>query len=192
MASNEFFIIAEGTFAVSIDNTEVARLTCGRSFGEIALLYNCPRTATVKSIDHGLLWVMDRIAFRRILMTDAMRRRQQYVEFLKNVPVLRPLCDYEYTLLADALELQSYNPGDHIMCKGDRAEHFFMVLKGTVLVEKDGESYELREGCHFGDFCLLRGIRRVVDVYAKTQVELATLSANDFFELGAGRVFAST
>lgn len=40
----------------------------GGSFGELALMYNAPRAASVVSTSPGVLWALDRITFRRILM----------------------------------------------------------------------------------------------------------------------------
>lgn len=34
------------------------------SFGELALLYNMPRAATIKAATEGSLWAMDRLTFR--------------------------------------------------------------------------------------------------------------------------------
>ena len=38
------------------------------SFGELALLYNAPRAATVKCAESGTLWVLDRKAFRHVMV----------------------------------------------------------------------------------------------------------------------------
>ena len=40
----------------------------GDAFGELALMYNTPRAATVQCINAGTLWALDRVAFRQILM----------------------------------------------------------------------------------------------------------------------------
>lgn len=34
------------------------------SFGELALLYNMPRAATIQAFTDGALWAMDRLTFR--------------------------------------------------------------------------------------------------------------------------------
>ena len=39
----------------------------GGSFGELALMYHCPREATVECIEPGCVWVVDRGAFKNIL-----------------------------------------------------------------------------------------------------------------------------
>ena len=41
--------------------------------GELALMYNCPRAATVKCTASGVLWALDRATFRAILCSKQAR-----------------------------------------------------------------------------------------------------------------------
>ena len=50
---NEMFIVAEGKCAVEIDGAVVAHKTVGQFFGEIALLRNMPRTASIRADSEG-------------------------------------------------------------------------------------------------------------------------------------------
>lgn len=61
------------------------------SFGELALLYNMPRAATVKAKSDGLLWAMDRQIFRRIVLKSAFKKRKMYEELIEVVPMLKAL-----------------------------------------------------------------------------------------------------
>ena len=56
---HEFFVIAAGEFAVTIDGVTLPTpMTAGTGFGEIALLQSVPRTATVTSLTPGRLLVV--------------------------------------------------------------------------------------------------------------------------------------
>lgn len=44
----------------------------GESFGELALLYNAPRAATIKSKTDCILWALDRETFKNIVQDAAM------------------------------------------------------------------------------------------------------------------------
>jgi CRP-like cAMP-binding protein len=61
------------------------------SFGELALLYNMPRAATIQAATEGSLWGMDRQTFRRILLKSAFRKRKMYETLLESVPMLKAL-----------------------------------------------------------------------------------------------------
>jgi Major Facilitator Superfamily/Cyclic nucleotide-binding domain len=55
---DSLYLIAEGDFIVEKDGRELARLGPGDVFGEIALLYDVPRTATVRSASFGRLYTL--------------------------------------------------------------------------------------------------------------------------------------
>lgn len=61
------------------------------SFGELALMYNMPRAATVQADSDGSLWAMDRQTFRRIVLKSAYKKRQMYETLLNAVPMLKTL-----------------------------------------------------------------------------------------------------
>ena len=65
-----FYIIEAGTVVISSEGEEVVRRHAGEYFGELALLKNVPRIATVTAVDNVVLLQLSRQKFQTILGTD--------------------------------------------------------------------------------------------------------------------------
>jgi CRP-like cAMP-binding protein len=66
-SGSEFFVIVDGEVSVTKQGSEVRRLGPGDFFGEIALLEDTPRTATVTATTPLRFFVLTRQAFRSML-----------------------------------------------------------------------------------------------------------------------------
>ena len=59
------FLISSGVFEADVDGKCVRTMHRGNHFGEIALLFEAPRTATVRCLKAGTLWRLNREDFLR-------------------------------------------------------------------------------------------------------------------------------
>ncbi|XP_013790560.1 cGMP-dependent protein kinase, isozyme 2 forms cD4/T1/T3A/T3B-like isoform X1 [Limulus polyphemus] len=155
------FVMEEGKVEVSKDRKFLCTLGPGKVFGELAILYNCTRTATVKAIMDCKLWAIERQCFQTIMMRTGLVRQAEYTDFLKSVPTFRKLNEETLIKIADVLEETSYNKGDYIIRQGARGDTFFIISKGKVKVtmkvsELDEERFIrcLEYGDFFGEKAL--------------------------------------
>merc|ERR550537_1586573 len=95
--------------------------TCvaGDVFGELALLYNCPRAASVEANEKSILWQLDRDTFNHIVKEAASKKRSRYDPFLAKVPLLASMDAYERGQITDALRPINMEAGKDICKQGD-------------------------------------------------------------------------
>lgn len=71
---DNFYVIQEGSVKIIVNGNQVATKGVGGSFGELALMYNAPRTATVACDGRAKLWALDRSSFQAIMkVTESSR-----------------------------------------------------------------------------------------------------------------------
>lgn len=131
---DNFYVVQSGVFTALVQGSPVLEYNNEGCFGELALMYNCPRAASVVCKTDGVLWGLDRMTFRRIMLRHAQEKATMYQTFLQSTPLLRYLSREEQSKLVDALENVFFNDGDEIIRQGDMADSFYFVQSGLVSV----------------------------------------------------------
>jgi cGMP-dependent protein kinase len=168
------YVLEEGCVEVSRDGKFLSTLTPGKVLGELAILYHCQRTATIKAATDCKLWAIERQCFQTIMMRTGLIRQAEYTDFLKSVPIFKNLPEDTLIKISDVLEETFYANGDYIIRQGARGDTFFIISKGTVKVTKkmqdsNEEKYirTLGKGDFFGEKALqgddLRTANIIVD-----------------------------
>lgn len=190
---DNFYVIDSGKYDVYVnvngEQKKVHTFEDKGSFGELALLYNMPRSASVVAVTRGSLWAMDRNSFRKIVLKSAFKKRKMYEELLENVPILKSLEHYERSNLADALISKTFKDDDCIIRQGDEADGMFFLEKGMIrvtIINPDGQEESLGEhtkGKYFGELALIENQPRSANVFAKGDVKVAFLERESFERL---------
>jgi len=161
---DNFYIIEKGNYDIIIGTNSVGKYEGTGSFGELALMYNTPRAATIKAITNGTLWSLDRQTFRQIILKANAMKRKQYEEFLANVEILENINDYELGKIADVMESKKFGENEIIIKEGDTIDSssfVYFLMAGTVAVtisDTDGGQKEVKRmesGSYFGELALL-------------------------------------
>uniref|UniRef100_A0A182P6H1 cGMP-dependent protein kinase n=1 Tax=Anopheles epiroticus TaxID=199890 RepID=A0A182P6H1_9DIPT len=187
-AGSHLYVSASGEFEVIKDGKVLGVMGPGRAFGELAILYNCTRTASIRVLCDSRVWVLDRRVFQQIMMRTGMQRIEENVNFLKSVPLLKHLSNDVLTKIADVLEVEFYPAGAFIIRQGAAGDTFFLISQGTVKVTQrlpgrsvDEEIRILVRGEYFGEQALIREDKRTANIIAMSPgVECLTLDRESF------------
>ncbi len=160
----------------------------GESFGELALLYNAPRAATIKARTDSVLWALDRLTFNHIVKDAAIKKREQYEAFLKTIELLNNINSYELSQICDAVKTRYYNAGDKIINENDDGDDFFILVEGKAFAEKkiSGKIEKVKEystGDYFGELALIKNEPRAASVIASSKCTLISLDRKSFKRL---------
>ncbi len=187
------YIITHGVASVYKGDKEVAILSDGDFFGEMALLGDQVRTATVKAKHPSTLLRLRRRDIMQIAgegtelkrrLTEVKEERQAQTELVGIVPLLRGLSSEVLELIVEQTISVGFKPGDAVMTEGERGDSMFIIIHGVVSVYKAGELIaELKEGDFFGEMALLGEQVRTATVKIKEQTALLKLSRENIMQL---------
>lgn len=182
------FVIEVGKLdcIIKVDGSEKVVKTCepGDVFGELALLYNCNRAATVEAQEKCVLWQLDRDTFNNIVKEAAQKKRQRYDTFLAKVPLLASMDAYERSQLADALKPESFVDGAAICKQGDVGNKFYIIEEGEAVATKGGQQVmSYSAGDYFGELALIRNQPRAATVTSKGTARMLSIDSRSFKRL---------
>ena len=187
------YIITHGVASVYKGDKEVAILSDGDFFGEMALLGDQVRTATVKAKHPSTLLRLRRRDIMQLAgegtelkrrLTEVKEERQAQTELVSIVPLLRGLSSEVLEMIVEQTMSVGFKPGDAVMTEGERGDSMFIIIHGVVSVYKAGELIaELKEGDFFGEMALLGEQVRTATVKIKEQTALLKLSRANIMQL---------
>lgn len=190
---NHLYVVTEGSLdcAKLIDGVGTVVKTCvpGDIFGELALLYSCPRKASVSAREASVVWQLDRETFTHIVLEGVLRKRSQCSAVLKKVPLFQSMSEGEIENCIDAMKQATYPAGHAIIQQGELGEHFFIVYTGQVTATRvapetsEPATMVHEAGDYFGELALLRNEPRAATVVASTEVSLMSMDRATFKRL---------
>jgi ATP-binding cassette subfamily B protein len=200
--ADSFYVIVEGAARVlkraeSGEELPLGSLGPGDTFGEVALLGNGDRTATVRASSRLEALKLDGAVFRAVVQVSPEIREhfERHVERLRLGDLfrlssaMRELDPETLAQLIDSLERVRVEQGELVVRQGDASDSMFFVEEGRLRAlwqteeGKLGDVAYLRRGDFFGERSLLLGAPRAVSVEAVTPATLLVLHEPDFRRL---------
>jgi cAMP-dependent protein kinase regulator len=184
------FVVEDGKLECTkpIEGEVKVLKTCaaGDVFGELALLYNTTRAASVTVTSDGpaKLWKLDRDTFNNIVKEAASKKRERFMTTLKKVPILANLGDYELSQIADALKSEDFAADSVIVKQGDVGNTFYILEDGTAKAVKDGATVmQYESGNFFGELALLHDAPRAASIISTSKCSCLGLERKAFTRL---------
>lgn len=182
---------ADGSLTPGDRGKKVVSCGPGDMFGELALMYSCPRAATVTiSSSVCALWRLDREPFKMLSAQQSQQQYELYEGWLSEVDILRTLNKYELSRLSEAMESKLYDTGEVVILQGDVGDYLYILEDGECAayvrdgtVERRVKDYTTK-GDYFGEIALLKDVPRKATVRATGDgAVLLLLSKEDFVNI---------
>ncbi|XP_072507856.1 cAMP-dependent protein kinase type II-alpha regulatory subunit isoform X1 [Notamacropus eugenii] len=194
---DNFYVIERGSYDILVtkenQSNRVGQYDNRGSFGELALMYNTPRAATIVAKTAGSLWGLDRITFRRIILKNNAKKRKMFESFIESVPLLKSLEVSERMKIVDVIGEKNYKDGERIIAQGEKAESFYIVESGEVKIliksktnkdtEDEVEIARCQKGQYFGELALVTNKPRAASAYAVGDVKCLVMDVQAFERL---------
>ncbi|XP_072238263.1 mitochondrial carnitine/acylcarnitine carrier protein isoform X2 [Leuresthes tenuis] len=196
---DNFYVIEKGVYDIFVQkggaSVCVGKYNNKGSFGELALMYNTPRAATIVATQEGSLWGLDRATFHRLIVKNNAKKRRMYEAFIECVPLLKSLELSERMKIVDVLGARVFKDGERIITQGEKADCFYIVESGEVKImiktkTKSGqqnnsevEVARCSRGQYFGELALVTSKPRAASVYAVGETKCLVIDIQAFERL---------
>ena len=187
LPGNFWYIVQSGELSVHMNDKQVGTLTTGQSFGERALMDGTLRSNTIIAETDCKLWALKRTVFRKIIEFIFTSNYEENMKFLDQVNL--PIESTLKSIMANNLIQEIYHKGEYICREGEFGSSLYIIKDGEVECIK-GETVirVLKKGDNFGQKALLEGDVRSLDVKAKTDCKIYSISS-EFFKNQYGENF---
>ena len=171
-----FFVVSSGRLEVHSGN-EKRVLGPGKSFGELALIDDRPRKATVRTLEPCVLWGLDRVTFMKSLKRIRVRDYEENKKFINSVSVISVLSPGQKEALLSSLVTQRWKSSQIVIKEGDNNDMLYIVKEGIAICNPDKtDSREIHKGDYFGEQALLYQTLHKTTIIAATDLVLLSIS----------------
>lgn len=186
-AADYFYVLRQGKVQFIVDSKKVREASDGVSFGELALLHNAPRSASVIAVTECFTYRVDQCTFRALLASHTLGLEKARVELLRHVSIFKDIDTAALAKIADAMTPVSVPDGKMIIRKGDVGRIFYIIQRGKVKISEVSITEEscpviknLERGDFFGERALITGERRSANATAIGHCTLLCISKETF------------
>ncbi len=161
---NYFYIIKKGKLELIAEYGKKI-LNQDETFGELALIENKARTATVKSIDYCILYLINGKLFRETVSQINEGELLERLNFLKAISIFSVLDNVHLNSIALGMLKCEFEKGQTILYEGDVGQSIYIIKHGKVKCFKgEKEVRFLGPRDFFGESAVLFNTNRSLSV----------------------------
>ena len=178
--AQNFYIIASGRVEVIVNGKTKKFAGKGEQFGELALLHDSLRTATISTIDKTSLWALSREGFQDAIQSICNKKYSENKQFIESIPIFNSFNNNQKEILLSMIVTHEFNDGNKIVVEGDPGNLLYIIKTGSVLCTKGSQEIrKLWPGEFFGEQALLYNTQRTATVIAIGKVTVLSLGRDD-------------
>ena len=182
-----FFCVSKGRLEVLCNNERTTIIGAGTGFGELALLDDSPRTATIRTIEPCSLWGVDRKTFDTAIKKLNQINYEENKKFFNSVHLFDNLTLSQKEDLLSVCVTQKWTCGQAIVKEGEDGDLFYIIKEGVVnCVENKVDKRQMGKGDYFGEQALLYNKPRTATVVALTDVKVVSIGRGDLLQVLGG------
>jgi CRP-like cAMP-binding protein len=130
---DKLYIIEMGSLLVTNKKGTIDRpMGPGSTIGELALLYDAPRSATVQCVSKSVVWSLKRDIFKRIQVATASEAYLKRARILLQVPEFARLSQLDLSRLIGCMKFVLYEEGEFILKEGVCTSNCLLIERGTI------------------------------------------------------------
>ncbi|OMJ78247.1 hypothetical protein SteCoe_21972 [Stentor coeruleus] len=176
-----FFIINSGKVEVIVNNKKRSYLSKGECFGEIALLSNSYRKASIKTQSKSSFWVLSRDEFFSALKKIFSRNYDKIRNIISKSSFFMNFPENKKDQISKLAIYHKYDDNQFIIREGDEGEILFILKSGCVIFKKFKQEI-LRlstPGEMFGEGAILSGSKRLATCISLGVTEVISLDKSN-------------